>query len=282
MAGRAYYRDPTRLIDSSHYMFYKEMSDRDFEFKLNANESIQVHKLIVKHSSDVFRSKFEDWDKSGLTSVQLDIKVIGPNALSAKVFKIFLQYIYTGSFNYKELDDENMLELLALADEFGFFNLASEMGQAVSSRDYLNIWNVWYFYMAAGQYELQELHDSCIKFVDTHAIEVLNNEACFELVPAMFKNIISRDTLFATEIEILKPLVRFLIVKQSSMSKDMASDLLSNIRWSFITESEFDELVKPTGMVDMDFYKNAHEKKEMQRFNTNNPRPNIRLDRHWD
>lgn len=220
MAGRAYYRDATRLIDSAQYMFFKETGDRDFEFKLNGKESIKVHKLIVKHSSDEFRSKFEGWEKSGLTSVPVDIRAIGMGELTSKVFKIFLQYIYTGSFNYKELDDENVLELLALADEYGFFGLASDLADAVSQRDYLNIWNVWYFYKVAGQYELQALHDTCYRFVDTHAIKTLNNEASFQLSPAIFKNILSRDSLFASEIEILKPLVRFLVVGLSHISNE--------------------------------------------------------------
>jgi hypothetical protein len=259
-------------------MYYKEQSDRDFEFKLPSGESVKVHKLIVKHSSDEFRAKFAAWDKAGQTSITLNIQPIGPSdEISSKVLKIFVQYVYTGSFNWKELDDEGVLELLALADEFGFHTLACELGESVTSRQILNIWNVWYFYLAASKYELQVLHDSCTKFVDSHAIETLNNESCHELSVAMYKNIVSRDTLAAAEVEILKPMIRFLKVKDSEVSRDNARDLLTNIRWSFITKNEFDELVLTSGLVDSHFYENLSKKKELERFDSKNPRPQITM-----
>jgi len=250
--SNAYFRDSTRLVDFANFLYFKELADRDFAFIVNG-ERVEVHKLVVKHSSDDFKTKFASWETQKLTSVEVNVKPFGGDVVSTKVFKLFIQFVYTGSLNYKELDDQGVLELMALSDEYGFFNLSAELAESVDSRDYLNIWNVWNFYLASNAYELQELHDTCIKFVDEHAIEALNNEIIFEISPAMMKNIVSRDTLFAAEVEILKPLIRFLQSK-SNVPDAVTKDLLSNIRWSFITASEFEELVKSTNFADDEFY----------------------------
>lgn len=273
--NNAYYRDSTRLVDFANFLYFKELTDRDFAFVVNG-ERVEVHKLIVKHSSDEFKTKFAAWENQKLTSVEVDVKPFGGDKVSTKVFKLFIQFVYTGSLNYKELDDQGVLELLSLADEYGFFNLAAELAESVDSRDFLNIWNVWHFYLAANEYELQELHDTCIKFVDEHAIETLNNEIVLEISPSMFKNISSRDTVFASEVEILKPLIRFLQSKKN-ITEAVTKDLLSTIRWSFITKSEFEELVKSTNLAGDEFYEKNKEKKELERFNTKNPRPQLRL-----
>jgi hypothetical protein len=217
---------------------------------------------------------FADWESQGLKEVTLDLKT------SAKSFNTFLQYLYTGTLNYRDVDDEGLLDLLSLCDEFGIWILASELASAAGDKDYINIWNVWAFFKAAHEYQLQDLHDSCLKFMDTHALECLNNDNSTLVSMTLFKMVLSRDTLFAKEFEILKALLKWLKRKSShgqketetgdeAMDEAMKKDLFSTIRWSLITPYEFEEDVKPTGLVSEEFYNKAREgKEEKERFNS--------------
>src|SRR5690348_7231694 len=99
----AYYRDSTRLVDFANYLYFKELDDRDFAFEING-ESVEVHKLIIKYSSDVFKIKFVDWENQKLTSVKVEGEPYHGGTISTKLFKLFIQFIYTGSLNYKELN----------------------------------------------------------------------------------------------------------------------------------------------------------------------------------
>jgi len=126
--------------------------------------------------------------------------------------------------------------------------------------------------MTSDNYHLQALHDSCLKFIDTHAIETLNEKSCHEVSAKLFKNVLSRDTLFARELEIVKSAMKWLQINEKC-NDDLKKEIFGTIRWSLITSTEWDEVIKPMNLFDDQSYRNAiHEKKETERINSLIPR----------
>jgi len=268
MSRSGYHRDATHLVDLANHLFFKEFKDRDFTFVLDG-ERVKVHKTIIKVTSEKFGKLFDEWAKEGVTSVSVETTAIGGDPIGLKTFKLFIQFCYTGSLNWKETDDIIVLELLALCHEYGYSEFASVLGDAVKSKGFMNIWNVWYFFEASNTYQLQALRDTCIRFIDRHAMEALNEERMVAIDATALKNVLCRNTLFAKEVEILKTIINYLTVNKST--GDIPKTLLDTIRWSLITQREFTEIVLPTGLVDEKFYEERKGKKEEERYDPDNP-----------
>ena len=302
MSRSGYYRDASHLVDWSNNLFFNEFKDRNFTFVIG-DEYVKVHKMIVKVSSAKFGKLFKEWSNEGITSVNVGTQSITGEAVSAKSFRLFIQYCYTGSLNWKEVDDTDILDLLALCHEFGFPEFANVLADNVQRSSFLNAWNVWYFFEASNVYELQNLRnhsisflsnavslwnvwayyeaskthevqalrDSCIRFIDRHAVEALNEQRMYSLDPVSLKNIVGRDTLFAKEIDILKAVVAYL--KVNKMPYDQKSkELIDVVRWSFITKREFTETLLPLGLVSEQFHADRNKEfEEIKQSKRQNP-----------
>ncbi|KAI1301569.1 BTB/POZ domain-containing protein 9 [Halotydeus destructor] len=260
-SGQAYYRDGTHLVELTNYLFFKEFEDRDFTFIVNGDR-IKVHKVIVKNNSERFLEHFKEWEKDGKDAVEINVKPFSGDTLSSRVFKLFIQFCYTGSLSWKEVNDTVQLDLLALCHEFGMFTLS----EALCNENKLTKWNIWNFYRAANVYELQSLSDSCIRFIDLRASDCLTQPDCPSVEPELFMQIMDRDTLFAKEMAILKALLVYLKKTKHEMSKQVQQDLLKTVRWTLITAAEFESTVLPTGFLTTDEFETMKkDKKESER-----------------
>lgn len=117
------------------------------------------------------------------------------------------------------------------------------------------------------------MHDACIKFIDRHAIEALTEDTATIIEAKLFKNIMSRDTLYAKEIDILKGLMAY-FEKNTELTADVKKSLLDTIRWTLVTKREFNDLVGPSGLMTEEQYLAIKEdKKEEPRYDRDKPRP---------
>jgi len=274
MPTQNYYRDPTHLVDLANYLFAKEHSDRDFTFVINGDR-VKVHKLIIRSvGSEQFQQKFKEWTANGSDKATVEIFSITGEPIDTKMFKLFIQYCYTGSLNWREISDHGLLDMMAICAAYEFHHLADVLVEGCDNRAYLNIWNVWYFHAAANQYGHQNLHDRCIKFIDRHAIEALTQDTATIIEPKLFKNIMSRDTLFAKELDILKGLMAYFAKNNENLSTEMKKSLLDTIRWTLVTKREFKELVESSGLMTEDDYAAIKlEKFEEPRYDRDKPKP---------
>lgn len=98
----------------------------------------------------VSQKRFKEWTAGGADKAEVDINSITGEPIDTKMFKLFIQYCYTGSLNWREISDMGLLDMMAICHEYHFHHLAEVLVEGCSSRSYLTIWNVWYFYAAAN------------------------------------------------------------------------------------------------------------------------------------
>lgn len=81
------------------------------------------------------------------------------------------------------LQEEVLLEVLGLANQYGFVELQSAMSEYLKA--VLNIRNVCLIFDIASMYGLRSLCDTCCQFMDHKAVDILETEGFFALSPVL-------------------------------------------------------------------------------------------------
>ena len=89
-----------------------------------------------------------------------------------------------------------------MAHQYGFVDLETSISDYL--RAVLSVRNVCLIYDMASMYALQSLLASCHSFMDRHATEVILHTSFLSLSPQGIKDIISRDSFCAPEVDIFK------------------------------------------------------------------------------
>ena len=179
--------------------------------------------------------------ESGLNEIELK-----DTPLSA--FKQLLKYIYVGQMTLSNQKDEQILEILGLAHKYGFQDLESSISDYLKA--VLSIKNVCMVYDMASLYALEKLMHSCCFFMDRHAVDVIQHESFSNLSGDCVRDIISRDSFCAPEVEIFKAVTNWVKVNEANVQE--CEQILANVRLSLIPTQDLLKVVRPTNLVQPD------------------------------
>lgn len=162
-----------------------------------------------------------------------------------KPFLILLKYIYTGELDFEELKAKDIIiELFTLAQRYGFEKLLQSMSSEAGRL--LNVENVVVFLEAAQFYQLSELVNRCLDFLDEHSVAFLKSDASSSFLKAeaaTLQTILSRNTFCAPESLIFVAIERW-IFENPSLSKEEKDVVLKTVRLPLI---EHEKLISAVG-----------------------------------
>ncbi|CAH8633453.1 unnamed protein product [Dicrocoelium dendriticum] len=177
--------------------------------------SFAAHRVILAARSEYFRALLY----GGLA--ESSRSVIHLNDISATAFRFILQYIYTGRLNVRKL--RTMLEVLGLAHQYNFHSL--EMALSSHLTHSLRLSNVWLIYNLAVLYNLEDLINACLKFLDGIAPAPLHSPHFLRLSQTAVERLLSRDSFCASEIEIFRSLCAWFRATRVSKNNSQLSSL---------------------------------------------------------
>lgn len=200
------------------------------------------HKVILAARSDFFRALLYGGMKEsqpGTTEIELQ-------DTPAVAFSALLKYIYSGRLNLLEIQEEHLLDILSLSHRFGFMELESSVSDYLKA--ILNIRNVCHIYDLANIYNLVSLCTVCKDFMDRNAHAVLNSESFLNLSQASMRDLISRDSFWAPEIEIFQAVCNW---ADHNKGQD-PTPILEVVRLQLMGMYELLNDVRNTGLVSSD------------------------------
>lgn len=200
------------------------------------------HKVILAARSDFFRALLYGGMKEsqpGTTEIELQ-------DTPSLAFSALLKYIYSGRMNLVEIQEENLLDILSLSHRFGFVELELSISDYLKA--ILNIRNVCHIYDLANIYSLTSLCNVCKDYIDRHAQEVLNCESFLSLSQASMRDLISRDSFCAQEIEIFSAVCNW---AEHNKGQD-PTPILDAVRLQLMHMHELLNYVRQTGLVSSD------------------------------
>ncbi len=178
-----------------------------------------------------------------------------------QAFKALLRYIYMGYMSLGNQKDEHILEILGLAHKYGFQDLEASISDYLKA--ILSIKNVCLIYDMASLYALEQLEASCCSFMDRHATDVIQHDSFSNLSADCVKDIISRDSFCAPEVEIFKAVHNWARVNDAS-SEELHL-ILNEVRLSLMPTADLLKVVRPTSLVDPNVLLDAIESRTESR-----------------
>lgn len=132
------------------------------------NQRLPAHRVMLAARSEYFRALlYGGLSESTQSEIHLKVPV--------EAFKSLLRYIYSGHLSLSQMDEDNILDTLGLANQYGL----SELELSISDylRQYLALCNVCAILDAARLYNLEKLTKVCLTFIDRNAADILQHES---------------------------------------------------------------------------------------------------------
>lgn len=203
------------------------------------DQRLPAHRVILAARSEYFRALlYGGLSESNQSEIKLKIPL--------EAFKALLKYIYSGHMPLSQMYDNNILDTLGLANEYGFTEL--EMAISEYLRQYLSLSNVCAILDAARLYNLDKLVKVCLTFMDLNATKVLQHETFRELSKESLEVILKRDSFFAPEVQIFVAVNEW--CKQNTHI-DIAS-VVSYVRLPLMHLEDLLQVVRPSGILEPD------------------------------
>jgi len=160
-------------------------------------EKFAAHRVILSARCEYFRALLYGGMKESNSADEITL----PDT-AVTSFRVLLEYLYTGIIYLRDSKEDDIIDLLGLAHKYGLLALQSSIGNYLES--IINVCNVSTIYDVSCLYQLQNLTDKCLMFMDHNAVDVLETDAFTSLSEIAIITIISRDSFCAPEVKIFK------------------------------------------------------------------------------
>ncbi|TDG43322.1 hypothetical protein AWZ03_010257 [Drosophila navojoa] len=210
----------------------------DVEF-LVEEQQLPAHRAILAARSDYFRALlYGGMSEASQRQIAMEVPL--------EPFKVLLRYIYSGTLSLSSLDEDAIIGVLGMANQYGFQDL--EMAISKYLRRYLALNNVCMILDAARLYNLEELTQVCLMFMDRNAVDLLQHDSFKMLSRESLEEILRRDCFFAPEVQI------FLAVwKWSRYNPNIdIKTVVSLVRLPLMNLEHLLQVVRPSGILDPD------------------------------
>ncbi|RIB29217.1 hypothetical protein C2G38_2027897 [Gigaspora rosea] len=213
--------------------FFEKLSDNylellddkeDFNIIIKVGESsntkiFQAHSAILRYRSLYFRNELANISKDKNNIKTLDLKNV-----SVQQFEIIIKYIYGGIFLLKNHNASFIFELMLIAYEFLFDELAKYLETHLIENESHAHWlrlNFTRIYQKIFQNnKLQELQKWCNDIVVKYPEKIFDSEEFITIQENALVSLISRDDLQMEEVKIWNNVIRWGIAQNPGLPSD--------------------------------------------------------------
>lgn len=127
-------------------------------------EKIPAHRAVLAARSSYFRALlFGGFAETSKREITLKVPV--------EAFKCLLKFIYGGELLLDEMTEAKIIDVLCVANEYGFFELVTCIAKYLGKM--LRLDNFWKLFDIAQLHGFQTLIDDCWNFADLHATDFI-------------------------------------------------------------------------------------------------------------
>jgi hypothetical protein len=191
-------------------------------------DRIPAHKFVLYAWSPKFQTQLKEL---GEEARELLVEVEGDDA---QLFKMMLQYMYTGTSDQK-INERNVMPLLRLCHEYGVDPLKEECGDFLFTNS--EQINVAYLLDVADKYAIKKLEKRCAEYLAENFADIVENDdsMLMQLKTSTWVELVKSDEVKVTrEEEIFNAVLKFADVngKTSTETREILNQLLPHIRFT--------------------------------------------------
>lgn len=212
----------------------------DVVFQVNG-KMFYGHKVILALRSYYFQALLYGGLRESLEN-RVDIDDTEPH-----IFQLLFNYCYTGVIESTDLELNTIFKLLEVADKYGFTELQKDLIRGISSS--LTIDNILICLTEAHYFNLTELKESALNFIDKHALQVVNKKEFKDVSRDLVEEMCLRDSFYLRETELLDALLSY--VEEIKLSyKEARKFLMKVIRYWLIPLDDYKRKFKDKELID--------------------------------
>eukprot|EP01029_Cantina_marsupialis_P014828 TRINITY_DN32472_c0_g1_i1.p1 TRINITY_DN32472_c0_g1~~TRINITY_DN32472_c0_g1_i1.p1 ORF type:complete len:559 (-),score=118.52 TRINITY_DN32472_c0_g1_i1:154-1830(-) len=215
----------------------------DFKFLIGKQKQIiRGNKYFMASQSPVLHNMFFGEFKK--------VESLEYEEFSEIAFEAFVDFVHSGEF---EIDEEYLLQLLAIADYFQCQDLLKEL--IVFFEHNVTSLNAIPVYKAAFLKDSPLLIKKCVTIFEKDTRLFLESPQLKRLSADMLINVISRNTFAADrEIELFESVSHWIgevqALNDTTLTEDDKTKILAQVRLGLITPRHLHEIVIPSGLID--------------------------------
>ncbi|KAL5967683.1 BTB/POZ domain-containing protein 9 [Taenia solium] len=179
-----------------------------------------AHRVILASRCEYFRALLF----GGLAETHSS--VIHLNGISPSAFFHVLEFIYTGKLCISGVTIEDAFDILGLVCQYNFPNLQNDL-TAYFIRS-LTPQNVCLLYDLAITFDLEDLIDACLQTIDRSPAVILSHPQFLRLSRASVLRMLSRDSFYVPEVEVLRGVQAWLEADYQSRFEKFAALVASS------------------------------------------------------
>ncbi|KAM7542931.1 hypothetical protein Aperf_G00000007254 [Anoplocephala perfoliata] len=218
----------TEIVDDIAVLFKtKDFSDITL---VVGDARFLCHRVILASRCEYFRALlFGGLSETNSSTVHL-------NGISSTAFYHILEYIYTGKLDISGATIEDAFDVLGLVCQYNFPHLQRDLSRHFIQS--LNLQNVCLLYDSAITYDLEDLIDASLQTIDRSPALILSQPQYLRLSRASVVRMLSRDSFYLPEVEILRGVQAWLEADYQSRFEKYAALIASSSRRMSVSSDE--------------------------------------------
>ena len=194
---------------------FRDEIKADVKFKVE-DRIFKAHKYILEARSSYFKVMFSE------NYSEKDRNVIELKDINADTFETVLAFTYGAIPAFETMDLERIIDIFQVSNYFLYEELEELASEFLAT--VIDCKNVLHVMEVASCYSAKKLVFDCKRFISYYSLELLNDECYVHLSPKVFKEFISKDCLYAPEIETFRAVEKWFEVNPDADSKQEIID----------------------------------------------------------
>ncbi|KAL3077011.1 hypothetical protein niasHT_035845 [Heterodera trifolii] len=239
--------------------------DADIHFLVgdeDKKELLSAHKLILKHSSNVFEAMFRFDAQKEKTENASAVSPVVVTDVEPAAFKAMLSFIYSGDLS--ELNGENAMAVLYTAKKYAIHRLVNSVLEIPISE----LRSVFESFVHARLFEMEDFSHQCLYYICQNACQLFKSVEFLQIDQNLLCELFDRDQLvISSEFELWTAALRWADEKCRQNAIECSAEnrraalgpALFNIRFPLISPAEFAEDIAPSGVLSNDEFGGVYQ-----------------------
>ena len=229
--------DQTAVLVAQLAHLYMTADNADVTFIVQG-EHLPAHRNILAARSEYFRALlYGGLKESKQNEISMDVPV--------EAFKYLMTYIYTGCLSPKQVNHDDLLDILKLAHQYQFIDLQKAISDYLCKVICLD--NVCAALDTACLLNLPDLASACYTFMEVNSDSIIKQQMFRTISHDILNTLLERSTFYAPEVKLFQAVLDW--CRYNSEQGNQSEELFNKIRFTLMSRDDLLNVVRSANVL---------------------------------